>query len=386
MLQQTNMPRNVAPRFRSVSWTGDLLAGVTVAAIAVPEQMATARLGHFPPQTGLLAFVVASVGFFVFGAGRTVSVGADSTITPIFAGALMLAAAGPAVSFQQASLLALMVGAIVIVAGYCRMGWISSLLSAPVTCGFLAGIALHIVSSQLPAFVGLGPVYGDVISRFIFVATNFFHANPYTIALGGTVLLVTSLIEAFDRRWPAALVGVGIAALCTMLLGLERHGVQVLGAVPPPLPHFVQDWPAVATLGRLAPLSLLIAFVVMVQTAATSRAASSQGDTAAINHNFTGVGVANLLTGFVGAFPVNASPPRSVIATEAGARSRATGLIAAIAVALLATVGGRLLGYVPNAALAAVLLFVAFRIVQFDLAARVWRDSKPEFALIVATA
>src|ERR1700756_5294033 len=136
MVKKANISGATSPAsgFRLSGWPSDVIAGITVAAIALPEQMATARLGHFPPQIGLLAFVAASLGFFFFGASRNISVGADSTITPIFAGALMLAAGGAA-PFQNAALLALMVGAIVAAAGVCRMGWIASLLSQPVTCG-----------------------------------------------------------------------------------------------------------------------------------------------------------------------------------------------------------------------------------------------------------
>src|ERR1700756_2554321 len=122
MVKKANISGATSPAsgFRLSGWPSDVIAGITVAAIAVPEQMATARLGHFPPQIGLLAFVAASLGFFFFGSSRTVSVGADSTITPIFAGALMLAGFGSAASLQSASLLALLVGAILMVGGLCR--------------------------------------------------------------------------------------------------------------------------------------------------------------------------------------------------------------------------------------------------------------------------
>ena len=388
MFQKANISWRIWPARRGLqptSWQGDLLAGVTVAAIAVPEQMATARLGHFPAQFGLLAFVAASLGFFFCGASRTLSVGADSTITPIFAGALIVAAAGSAASLQDASLLALLVGAIVVVAGLCRMGWIANLLSAPVTCGFLAGIALHIVSSQLPVFCGLAAIQSDVVPRLVYVVHNFHHANSFTVLLGCGVLLAIAVVDAVDRRWPGALIAVAAATACTVLLGLQRHGVQVLGAVPPPFPHFVLSWPTLDALGRLAPLSVLLAFVVTVQTAATSRSAASKQNSIAVDRDFVGVGIANILVGLAGVFPVNASPPRSIIAAQAGARSKAAGLIAAGTVGLIATAGIRLLGFVPSVALAAILLFVAFRIVQFGLAAQVWHQSKPEFALIVAT-
>jgi len=373
--------------FQSGSWPGDLFAGVTVAAIGIPEQMATARLGHLPPQIGLLAFVAASVGFCIFGANRKISVGADSTITPIFSGMLAIGAANAMPqSFETAAMLALMVGVIVTIAGVCRMGWISSLLSAPVTCGFLAGIALHIISSQLPVFCGLPPISGNVLSRVAAVAQNLAAANRSAVLLGCCVLVIIAAMEKIDPRLPGALVGVAIATAFSVLFALTRHGVQVLGAVPPPIPHFLLSWPTFDAIGRLVPLSFLLAFVVMVQTASTSRsAARSEDDAGSISRDFVGVGAANILAGVVGAFPVNASPPRSLIAAESGAQSRAAGLYAAGAVVLLTLLGLRFLNFVPNAALAAVLLFIAFRLVQFRLARQIWRQSKPEFALIGAT-
>jgi MFS superfamily sulfate permease-like transporter len=204
--------------------------------------------------------------------------------------------------------------------------------------------------------------------------------------LGCGVLLTIAATERFDRRWPGALIGVAAATVFTALFGLQHHGLQVLGAVPPPFPHFVLIWPTPEMLARLAPLSLLLAFVVMVQTAATTRSvAPDEEDLATTDRDFVGVGLANIAAGLVGSFPVNASPPRSTIAAEAGARSKAAGLIAAACVALLATLGVRLLAFVPNAALAAILLFIAFRITRFRLGWQIWRQSKPEFALIVAT-
>src|SRR3984885_11246615 len=122
----------------------DIVAGLPLAAIAVPEQMATAGLGHFSPEIGFLAFVAGTLGFIALGASKSVSVGADSTITPIFAASLaLIVAAGSPAYAALAPVLALMVGTIVAVSGLCRMGWISNLLSVPVTAGFMAGISAH---------------------------------------------------------------------------------------------------------------------------------------------------------------------------------------------------------------------------------------------------
>src|SRR5580704_16262833 len=150
------------PVFRSLAnyrlpyLRGDLFAGLTLAAIAIPEQMATARLGGFPPQIGFFAFVAGSLAFAVFGSNRLLSCGADSTITPIFAGGLVLLAASSSPEYSLlAAALALMVGLLLLAAGIFRLGWIADLLSIPVTTGFLAGISVHIFISQLPGILGL---------------------------------------------------------------------------------------------------------------------------------------------------------------------------------------------------------------------------------------
>ncbi|HEY2445463.1 MAG TPA: SulP family inorganic anion transporter [Rhizomicrobium sp.] len=366
----------------------DLVAGLTLAAIAVPEQMATARLGHFSPEAGFLAFIAGTLGFVILGASRTMSVGADSTITPIFAPSVALfALAGSPAYFMLSALLAIMVGVVVLGAGICRMGWISNLLSRPVTAGFLVGISVHILASQLPVLCGLTIGSGETLSRFVELAGQLDHANGYAVLLGLGVLAITAASERVDRKWPGALIGVGVATVVAFALGLERHGVRVLGAIPPPVPHLPALWPSMAEVARLAPLGLLLAMVVMVQSAATTRSfPAGDGAQPDIDRDFVGVGLANLVSGFVGGFPVNASPPRTAIATEAGARSKRCGLAAVLAVALLAIFGSPLLARVPSAALAGVLLFVALRIVQFRLAREVWHASKGEFGLIVATA
>src|SRR5450631_2049089 len=136
--------------------THDLVAGLTLAAIAIPEQLATARLGGFSPQIGFFAFLAGSLAFAIFGSNRFLSCGADSTITPIFAGGLaVLAASGSPEYSALAAALALMVGLMLLAAGVFRLGWIADLLSIPVTLGFLAGISVHILISQLPVILGL---------------------------------------------------------------------------------------------------------------------------------------------------------------------------------------------------------------------------------------
>ena len=187
------------PLFRSLAGyspsllSGDLIAGLTLAAIAVPEQMATARLGGFSPQIGFFAFLAGSLGFAVFGSNRFLSCGADSTITPIFAGGLALLAASGSQNYQALAVaLSLMVGVILVAGGLFRLGGIANLLSIPVTTGFLAGISVHILVSQLPSVLGLASPDGSTLHRIFVLAQNLGHANPITICIGFGVLAVRS--------------------------------------------------------------------------------------------------------------------------------------------------------------------------------------------------
>src|SRR6202045_1157971 len=210
----------------------DLFAGLTLAAIAIPEQMATARLGGFTPQLGFFAFLAGSVAFAVFGSNRFLSCGADSTITPIFAGGLAALAATGSPEYQLlAAALALMVGLLLLAAGVFRLCWIADLLSIPVTTGFLAGIAVHIFISQLPGILGLPSPDGPMLQRLAILATHLGQANPFTLAIGLGVLGTIALSERIDARIPGALIGLAAASVAVLWLGLERRGVSVLGAV-----------------------------------------------------------------------------------------------------------------------------------------------------------
>ena len=364
----------------------DIAVGLTLAAIAIPEQMANARLAGFTPEIGLYAFAAASLAFAILGTNRFLSAGADSTIAPIFAGSLALfAAAGSAHYAALAAALALAVGVVVIGAGLARMGWIANLLSEPVTTGFLAGIAIHIAASQLPALLALPAGDGNVLQRLFHLGAQIAHANPFAVAIGLGVLAVTFATEKLNPRVPGALLGLVGATAAVIGLGLESRGVAVLGIVPGGLPHASIPLLGVSDLLRIGPLGLLIAIVVMVQTSATTRAFTPATEEPDINRDFIGVGAGSVLAGFIGAFPVNASPPRTGIVSEAHGRSQATGLVAAAVVIALAVFGPALMRNVPAAALAGILLFVALRITRVSTMRAVFQQSLGEFALIVAT-
>jgi SulP family sulfate permease len=385
--------RNAWPVFRSLSsyrlqfLTHDLFAGLTLAAIAIPEQMATARLGGFAPQIGFFAFLAGSLAFAAFGSNRFLSCGADSTITPIFAGGLaLMAVSGTADYPVLAAALALMVGLLLVAAGIFRLGWIADLLSIPVTIGFLAGISVHILISQLPGILGLPSPDGSMLQRLATLISRLNQTNPFTLVIGLGVLAITAFSERVDARIPGALIGLAVASAGVMLLGLESRGVTVLGAVSVALPAVGIPEVSGGHLTSLVSLSLIIAIVVMVQTAATTRSfLSSPDEPPDVDRDFVGAGVGSILSGLIGAFPVNASPPRTAVVCETGGRSQLAGLAAAAIVIVLLAFGAALLGRIPNAALGGVLLFVALRIVRVGQIVAVYRQSLGEFLLILST-
>ncbi|HEY4833344.1 MAG TPA: SulP family inorganic anion transporter [Bradyrhizobium sp.] len=382
------------PVFRSLQayrlsfFTHDLFAGLTLAAIAIPEQMATARLGGFTPQLGFFAFWAGSLAFAAFGSNRFLSCGADSTITPIFAGGLaVLAASGSSEYLALAAALAAMVGVLLLLAGVFRLGWIADLLSIPVTTGFLAGISVHIIISQLPGILGLPAPNGPMLQRLAILAGHLNETNFFTLVIGLGVLAIITISERIDARIPGALIALALASAAVILLRLDGRGVTVLGAVSAAMPQLSIPEIAPARLPSLVSLSFIITIVVMVQTAATTRSFLSNPDEPPdVNRDFVGVGVANMLSGLIGAFPVNASPPRTAVVAETGGRSQLASVVAVLIVIVLLAFGASLLGRIPNAALGGVLLFVALRIIRFGQIVTTYRRAWGEFLLIIATA
>jgi SulP family sulfate permease len=380
------------PLFRSLrALTGadvnhDLAAGLTLAAIAIPEQMATAQLGGFAPQIGFFAFMAGSLAFAAFGSSRFLSVGADSTITPIFAGSLaLMATAGSPEYVGLAGALALMVGAILVVGGICRVGWIADLLSRPVITGFLAGISIHIVLSQAPTVLGVPGGGSTVYERVGALATELHQINPVALALGLGVLTITLVCEKWNPRIPGALIALAAATVAVLLLDLQRYGVSVLGDVPAGLPRFALPAVDLQHAYELLPLATVIALVVMMQTAATTRSFPDKNEPPDVDRDFIGAGAGSVLAGLFGAFPVNTSPPRTAIVAEVGGRSQISGLLAVAIVLALINFGTTLLAHVPDAALGGMLLFVAQRIFRLQTFVDVYRRAPGEFALILGT-
>ena len=304
--------------------SADLVAGTTLLVIAVPEQLATSRLAGMPPISGFYAFVVGTAVFALLGSSPQVSVGADSTIAPLFAvGVAALATTGSAHYVNLVGILAVMVGILVMLVSLLRLGWIAEFLSIPIVKGFLSGVAVIIIVHQLPDLLGLPPAAGSNEHRLVYLFTHLNEVNGWSLAIGISVLTVMVVSTQIDRRIPGALVGMVGATAVVAALNLQSHGVAVLGQVHAGAPRFGLIGLSWSSVRSLAPLAAVVALVVVTQTAATTRAfADVGGYDIEAGRDFLGVGAGNIGAGLIGSFPVNASPPRTGAVAGAGGAPR----------------------------------------------------------------
>ena len=373
-----------------IEWLSrDLVAGLMLAAIAIPGQLATARLAGMPPETGIYAFAVGSMAYAILGANRFMSVGADSTIAPIFAGGLAsIALASGHGHAQLTPLFALLVGVLLVAIGLLRAGWLATLLSVPVTTGFLAGIAVHIVVGELPTLLGVPDEKGHLLVRLVHFVGQVPHANPFSLALGAGVLCVTLVAARIGPRVPGALVGLAGAGIATAVFHLDARGVSLLGPLAVTLPHAtVPAWPDMEAFGRMVQLALVVAMVCVMQTAAVaSTFPSEEGKVEDVSRDFAAVGAGSVAAALIGSFPVNASPPRTAIVRESGGQSQVAALAAVALVIALAIAASGLTAYVPHAALAGILLYVAWRIFRVEEMREIHRRGGLEIVLVAASA
>ncbi|MDE2198782.1 MAG: SulP family inorganic anion transporter [Rhodospirillales bacterium] len=364
---------------------GNVLAGLALAAIAIPEQLATARLGGLAPELGLLAFVIGTLIFAVAGSNRLLSVGADSTIAPIFAGALaLLAAPGDPRYAGLAALLALLVGLLLTLAGVLRAGWIADLLSIPVTVGFLAGVSAHILIGQLPTILGVPGGHGYLLAELFTTLRQLPQARPVAAGLAGFVLLCALASERFAPRLPGALIGLIGAAIAVRLLGLH---VAMLDAVVARVPVAALPPLGLRDVVALLPLALTVTLVCMMQTAAVLRAfPGPDGEASDASRDFLGLGLGNVVAGLFGAFAVNASPPRTALVAETGGTSQRAGLVAVLVVIGLVFLAGGVVALLPAAALSGVLVFIALRILRIGEMRAIALAADGEIWLVAASA
>lgn len=366
----------------------DALAALTLAAIAIPEQLATARLVGMPPMAGLLAFAAGSLAFATFGANRFMSVGADSTIAPIMASALAaLAVAGTAHYAGLTAALAMLVGLALLFAGLMRAGWIADLLSIPVTTGFLAGIAVHIIVGQIPDILGIATTHRDVLGELADIWRQLPNAKLDPAAIGIGVLAAAVIGERLNKRIPGAFIGFLASGLVVWVFGLQHGGMAMLGALPVERPHLGFDPPSWQEFIQLLPASLIVALVCMMQTAAVVRSFPNDPEQQEnVSRDFLAIGIGSVLAAVIGAFAVDSSPPRTAVVHESGGRSQLVGLLAVATVVIIALAAAGAFANLPVAALSGVLVFIGMRIFRLATMRDIYRRGGYEILLVAASA
>jgi high affinity sulfate transporter 1 len=363
----------------------DVIAGLVLAAFLVPVGMGYAEASGLPAITGLYATIVPLLAYAIVGPSRILVLGPDSSLAPIIAVTVVSLAAGDqeqAIALAGAT--ALVTGALLVVAGLLRLGYLTDLLSLPIRYGYLNGIALTVIVSQLPKVFGFSTDAEGLIAQ----SADFLRgvADGQTVAAALVIGIASIVVVMAGRRVASAvpwvLVAVVLGTLAVSLFGLQ---VDVVGALPRGLPTF--DWPNVPIddLPSLAAAAVSIALVAFADTSVLSRTyAARLGDDVDPNREMMALGAANLATGVFQGFPISSSSSRTPVAESAGAKTQLTGVVGAVAIALMLLIAPTLLRNLPQATLGGIVIVAATSLIEVRRVQRLLRVRPAEFWVSMA--
>ncbi len=380
-----------AARTYERSWLrADLVAGIVLAAILVPQGMAYAELAGLPAVTGLYTTIACLVGYALFGPSRVLVLGPDSSISPLILAAItpLLAGGDPATAIALAGMLAIFVGLVEIGLGLGKLGFVADLLSKEVQVGYMNGLGITIIVSQLPKLFGFSTDADDFVDEVSEFVKNIDQTDATTLAVGLAVLAVLLILPRFTRRIPAILVAVVGATVACAALGLADEGVATVGALPQGVPTPVIPWTDASDVIPLMLAAAGIALVSLTDTIATATSfAARRGDEVEPDQEMVGMGAANLAAGLFQGFAVSTSGSRTAVADQSGAKTQVTGLVGAGVVALLLLFLSGLLTDLPQAALAAVVIVAAFSLMDLEVLRRYFQVRRSALAIsLVASA
>lgn len=370
------------------SWLrGDVLAGVTVAAYLVPQVMAYATVAGLPPVAGLWAALVPMAVYAVLGSSRQLSVGPESTTALMTATALApLVIGDPARYAAMSAVLAVLVGAICLVAGLCGLGFLADLLSRPVLVGYMTGVAVIMISGQLGKVTGVEVTGDEFIDQIRSFVSGIGSVHAPTIALSVAVLTLLLLLYRIAPRFPGPLVAVLAATAVVWVFSLEDSGIRVVGGIPAGLPKPTVPPVALSELVALVIPAVGIAVVAFSDNALTARTfAARKGQTIDANAELRALGICNLTTGVTQGFPVSSSGSRTALGDTVGSRTQLYSLVMLVTVLLVMLAGRDLLEHFPMAALGALVVYAALRLIDAAEFRRLARFRRSELFLAVAT-
>jgi len=343
----------------------DLVAGLTTAAVVVPKAMAYATIAGLPVQVGLYTAFVPMIIYAVLGTSRVLSVSTTTTLAILTASELgQVVPNGDSAALLKASaMLTLLVGGVLVLASLLRLGFVANFISEPVLVGFKAGIGLVIVLDQVPKILGIHFAKGSFLHNLVAIAKGIPGASVPTLVVGISIIVILVGFERFLPKAPAPLIAVGAAIIAVRVLGLQMHGVEVVGQIPKGLPSLMR--PELSLVEELWPAALGIALMSFAETVAAGRAfARSEEPPLEANRELLATGLGNAAGAFLGAMPGGGGTSQTAVNRHAGAKTQVAELVTAAAALATMLFLAPLLALMPQATLAAVVIVYSIGLIK----------------------
>jgi high affinity sulfate transporter 1 len=376
--------------YRSAWLSKDVVAGLVLVTLLVPQGMAYAELAGLPPITGLYTSILCLLGYAVFGPSRILVLGPDSSLGPMIAATVLplLGARGdPARAIELASALAILVGAFMVLGGLLRLGFVADLLSKPTMIGYMNGLALTILVGQLPKLFGFsvdGNGFIEELKGFVRGIADGKTVGA-ALAVGVFGLVAILLLQRILPKIPGVLAAVVLSIAAAQLFSLADHGVKLVGTLPKGFPPLTVPSLELSDLALLVGGALGIAVVALADTIATASAfAERTGQELNGSQEMIGIGAANIGAGLFQGFPVSTSGSRTAVAEQAGARTQVTGIVGAVAIGLMLVLVPGLLRNLPQPTLAAVVIAASLSLADLPGTIRLWHQRRSDFFLCLA--
>lgn len=365
--------------YRHSYFRPDLLAGVVLAAILVPQGMAYAQLAGLPAVTGLYTTIACLVGYAIFGPSRVLVLGPDSSISPLILAAIapLLAGGDSEKAIALAGMLAMLVGIAEIGLGLGKLGFVADLLSNEVQVGYMNGLGITIVLGQLPKLFGFSTEADSFLEEIRVFVEGLDNTHATTLLVGLAILALLLVLPRVTTRLPAVLIAVVGATVASAVFGLAEHGVDTVGSLPQGVPTPSVPWTSAKDVGPLLIAAVGITLVSLTDTIATATSfAAKRGEEVEPDQEMVGMGVANLTAGLFQGFAVSTSGSRTAVAEQSGAKTQVAGLVGAALVAVLLLFLNSLLADLPQTALAAIVIVAALSLMDVAILRR-YREVRP---------